>query len=209
MLPSVTTSLLTKTPPLKSIRGYSSTFNLAIKAKMAKLFGKVKSVFSRRSKNQEQPPSPDSSSSISPQQSETEAPSYHHAAAAQPPTYQALPSQPRPPASRHSETPSTTFQQQAREIANFQVGGMRRTVGAGGASAYTISYAPTQPTGPPSSTWKQTTDQTTKPSYDHGGYAPSMSEKDDKSRENSNGAAYGRQQEIAEDDEDVWARLAM
>lgn len=176
---------------------------------MAKLIVKVKSVFSRRSKNQEQLPSSNSSSSISPQQIETEAPSYHHAAAAQPPAYQTLPSQPQPPAGRPSKTPPTTFQQQAREIARLQVGGMRRTVGAGGASAYTTSYVPTQPTGPPSSTWKRTTGQTTKPSYGHGGYASSTGDKDGTSQKNSNGAAYGRQQEVAEDDEDIWARLAM
>ncbi|ROV90515.1 hypothetical protein VMCG_09825 [Cytospora schulzeri] len=176
---------------------------------MAKLFVKVKSVFSRRSKDQEQPPTSDSSSSFSHQDYETEAPSYYHAAAAQPPAYQTSVSQSQPPASRHSGTPSTTFHQQAREIAKIQVGGMRRTVGAGGASSFTASYAPTQPTGPPTSTWKTTTSQTTNPSYGHVGYTSDAGEKDGKSQGNPTGAAYGRQQETTEDDEDMWARLAM
>lgn len=175
---------------------------------MAKLFVKFKSVFSRGPKNEEQssPPASDtttSSPSISRQHSETEAPAYYHAAAAQPPAYQTLPSQPLAPESgRPSDAPRTTFQQQAREIAKIQVGGMRRTVGGGGASSFTASYAPVQPTGPPAGTFKSST----------GGQAVNAPVTGEKSsfRGNSDRAAHGRpQQETAEDDEDIWARLAM
>ncbi|KUI72975.1 hypothetical protein VM1G_08278 [Cytospora mali] len=181
---------------------------------MGKLFVKIKNIFSR-SKAQEPYPAnvSTSSSSISHEPSETTAPSYYHAAASQPPAYQSLPSQPNPPASSHSQTPPTTFQQQAREIAKIQVGGLRRNPGAGGASSYFTSYVPTQPTGPPSSAWKQKTDQNAEPSYNRGGINAASDEKD--MRFNADGTAKGSNvthyntQSPSEDDEDMWARLAM
>ncbi|ROV88668.1 hypothetical protein VPNG_10313 [Cytospora leucostoma] len=183
---------------------------------MAKLFLKIKSAFSRSNgREQNSTKTSASSSSESYEQAETAAPSYYHAAAAQPPAYQPLASQPQRPASSHSETPPTTFQQQAREIAKIQVGGMRRTAGAGGASSHLSSYAPSQPTGPPSSILEQRTVHTT-----HSSYASGSDEKKDlqfdangaakaTDQGKPNGTTYDHRQKLSEEDEDMWARLAM
>lgn len=197
---------------------------------MAKLLIKVKSVFSRRPKDEEPSPTSDSSSSISRQHHpETEqAPPYHHAAASQPPAYhqyspsssplsspQAPPQQPQQPAGRGgaSDAPPRTFHQQAREIAKMQVGGMRRTVGGGGASSFTASYAPVQPTGPPGHLAPPGTNSSS--SYGRrGNYAPGGSAGEKSTFQgNDHGAAarghHHQQEPAVEDDEDVWARMAM
>lgn len=184
--------------------------------RMAKFFLKIKSACSRSNAREQN--STNTSASSSPEshgQAETAAPSYYHAAAAQPPAYQPLASQPQRPASSHSETPPTTFQQRAREIAKIQVGGMRRTAGAGGASSHLGSYAPSQPTGPPASILEQRTVHTTQPSYGRGSDekkdlqfdANGAAKGTDQGKPNE--ATYDHRQKLSEEDEDMWARLAM
>ena len=177
---------------------------------MGKLFVKVKNAFSR-SKDLEQCPTNTSEStcSISPQSSENTAPSYHHAAASQPPAYQPLPTQPQPPVNANPTAPRSTFQEQAREIAKIQVGGLRRTDGAGGASSYFTSYAPVQPTGPPPSACMHKPSQSTDSAYSH-----SSDEKKDGAasgtrQETPGGKTWDHRQKLSEEDEDLWSRMAM
>lgn len=190
-------------------------------ARMARILAKVKKIFSRP-KNLE--PASSNASSVDTsydagRRPSTATPSYHHAAAVQPPAYR-TPPQLQPPAT--SPSPPTTFQQQARHIAQFQVGGMRRTRGG---SSYLPSYESTQTSGASSSGWTRpygSMDQTTMSSYGHDGdTALDTTEKKDMPvpghRQHArstwqgkpNGTAYDRREELTEEDESMWARLSM
>ncbi|KAG6358986.1 hypothetical protein INS49_012506 [Diaporthe citri] len=190
---------------------------------MARILAKVKKIFSRP-KNLE--PASSNASSVDTSydaghRPSTATPSYHHAAAVQPPAYRSPP-QLQPHAT--SPSPPTTFQQQARQIAQFQVGGMRRTRGG---SSYLPSYESTQTSGGVSSSgWTRpsygSVDQTTMSSYGHDGdTALDTTEKKDMHvpghRQHArstwqgkpNGTAYDRREELTEEDESMWARLSM
>lgn len=193
-------------------------------AKMARIFAKVKKIFSRP-KNLE--PASSNASSVDTSydaghRPSTATPSYHHAAAVQPPAYR-CPPQLQAPATDPSPPP-TTFQQQARHIAQFQVGGMRRTRGG---SSYLPSYESTQTSGASSSGWTRpygSLDQTTMSSYGNDGDTAvelDTTEKKDLPvpghRQHArstwqgkpNGTAYDRREELTEEDESMWARLSM
>lgn len=193
-----------------------------ITAKMARILAKVKKIFSRP-KNIE--PASSNASSVDTSydaghRPSTATPSYHHAAAVQPPAYR---SPPQLQAHATSPSPPTTFQQQAKHIAQFQVGGMRRTRGG---SSYLPSYESTQTSGASSSGWTRpsygSVDQTTMSSYaPDGDTLLDTSEKKDMPvpghRQHArstwqgkpNGTAYDRREELTEEDEDMWARLSM
>ncbi|KAG8168984.1 hypothetical protein KVR01_001733 [Diaporthe batatas] len=193
-------------------------------AKMARIFARVKKVFSRP-KNLEPASSNASSidtSSAASRRPSTAAPSYHHAAAVQPPAYRSPPHLHDDGTTSTSPAP-TTFQQQASHIAHFQVGGMRRTRDG---SSYLSSYESTQTSGASSSGW-------TRPSYASAGATTMTSHGHDSNtaldttekkhmhypshRQHAtstwqgkpNGTAYDRREELTEEDEDTWARLMM
>ncbi|KAI3399604.1 hypothetical protein diail_6243 [Diaporthe ilicicola] len=195
---------------------------------MARIFAKVKKIFSRP-KALEAASSDASSETLSydaNQRPSTATPSYHHAAAVQPPAYRSHPQLQPPAGTPSSQQAPSTFHQQARQIAQMQVGGMRRTREA---SSYLTSYESTAPTtGAASSAaaWTQpsyaSVDQTTLSSYGHDGdTAPGTGEKKDMHasgpRQNTkstwqgkpNGTAYDRREELTEEDEDMWARLCL
>ncbi|KAK2615519.1 hypothetical protein N8I77_002269 [Diaporthe amygdali] len=191
---------------------------------MARIFAKVKKIFSRP-KDLEAASSNASTASSTfdadPRPS-TATPSYHHAAAVQPPAYR-CPPQLQAPATSPSQAAASNFNQQARQIAQFQVGGMRRTRGT---SSYLTSYESTQTSGASSSAWTRpsygSVDQTTMSSYGHDGdNALDADEKKDMHANHHrqharstwqgkpNGTAYDRREELTEQDEDMWARLSM
>lgn len=195
-------------------------------AKMARILAKVKKIFSRP-KNLE--PASSNASSIDTScdaghRPSTSAPSYHHAAAVQPPAYR-CPPQLQPHATSPSPPP-TTFQQQARHIAQMQVGGMRRTRGA---SSYLPSYESTQTSGASSSGWTRPSygsgDQTTMSSMTCGHDGDTALDTTEKKGDmpvpghrqqyrstwqgKPNGTAYDRREELTEEDESMWARLSM
>ncbi|KAL1852757.1 hypothetical protein Daus18300_012088 [Diaporthe australafricana] len=207
---------------------------------MARILAKVKKIFSRPKSLEAASSNASSASSsydaIENPRPSTATPSYQHAAAVQPPAYRCGP-QLQPPATSHSSQAPASFQEQARKIAQFQVGGMRRTRGA---SSYLTSYESTQTTGTgaaSSSAWTRpsyaSVDQTTMSSYgqhesDTGAAPPSssntggMDEKKDMHvngghhhhprstwQGKPNGTAYDRREELTEADEDMWANLAM
>lgn len=201
----------------------------AITAKMARILAKVKKIFSRPKTFE---PASSNASSVdttydSGDRPSTATPSYHHAAAVQPPGYRTPPKLLHAPATSPSPAP-TTFQQQARQISQFQVGGMRRTRGG---SSYLPSYESTQTSGGASSSgWTRPTyssaDQTTMSSYGYDGdTAVDTTEKKDTHvpggghhhqqharstwQGKPNGTAYDRREELTEEDEDMWARMAM
>lgn len=201
-----------------------TTFVTVLSRKMARILARVKKVFSRP-KNFE--PASSNASSIdtsddASRRPSTAAPSYHHAAAVQPPAYRCPPQLHEEPTTSASPAP-TTFQQQAKHIAQFQVGGMRRTRGG---SSYLPSYESTQTSGASSSGWTRpsyaSVDATTITSYGHdsnttlhatekkdmhfpGNRQPATSTWKGK----PNGTAYDRREELTEEDEDMWARMAM
>lgn len=202
-----------------------TTSDTLLGAKMARIFARVKKVFTRP-KNIEPASSNASSidtSSDASRRPSTATPSYHHAAAVQPPAY---PSPPRlqQDATTSTSPASTTFQQQAKHIAQFQVGGMRRTRDG---SSYLSSYESTQTSGASSSGWTRpsyaSAGATTMTSYGHDSNttALGMTEKRDMHypghhqhststwQGKPNGTAYDRRQELTEEDEDTWARLMM
>lgn len=210
--------------PIKWNKRESQTASVTIlTAKMVRILAKVKKIFSRP-KNLE--PASSNASSVDTSydanhRPSTATPSYHHAAAVQPPTYR-CPTQLQPSATNPSPAP-TTFQQQARQIAQMQVGGMRRTRGE---SPYLPSYESTQTSGASSSGWSQprygSVDQTTMSSYGHDDdtmlgttekkdmHAPGHRQHARSTWQGKpNGTAYDRREELTEVDEDMWARLSM
>ncbi|KKY39631.1 hypothetical protein UCDDA912_g00335 [Diaporthe ampelina] len=191
---------------------------------MAEILAKVKKIFSRPKTLE---PASSNASSVDTSYDAGDRPStatlaYHHAAAVQPPAYR-CPPQLQPSATSPSPAP-TTFHQQARHIAKFQVGGMRR---ARGGPSYLPSYESTQtPTGASSSGWTRpsygSVGETTMSSYGHDGdTAPDTAENKDMHvpghRQHArstwqgkpNGTAYDRREELTEEDESMWARLSM
>jgi hypothetical protein len=195
-----------------------------VNTKMARLLARVKKVFIR-SKAIEPASSNVSTIDISSEaghRPSTAAPSYHHAAAVQPPSYRCPPQLQEDLTTNPGPVP-TTFQQQARQIAQFQVGGMRRNRGG---SSYLPSYESTQISGASSSGWTRpsyaSVDATTITSYgnDSNTTLPTADKKDmhlPGPRQHAtstwqgkpNGTAYDRREELTEDDEDTWARLMM
>lgn len=102
-------------------------------------------------------------------------------------------------------------QQRADEIAQIQVAGMRRTAGSG----YVPAYAH-RTTGPdPDAVSSRPYDQTTVSSYGINGKAwgedkyEKQPQTDSAWRGKPVGKQYDRREELTEEDEDMWARMAM
>ncbi|KAH8785199.1 hypothetical protein F5883DRAFT_83941 [Diaporthe sp. PMI_573] len=201
-----------------------TTFVTVLTAKMARILARVKKVFSRPKKLE---PASSNASSIDAssdagRRPSTATPSYHHAAAVQPPAYRCPPQLQEDLTTNPAPAP-TTFQQQARHIAQLQVGGMRRTRGG---SSYLPSYESTQTSGASSSGWTRpsyaSVDATTMTSYGHDSNTTlHTTEKKDMHfpgprqhatstwKGKPNGTAYDRREELTEEDEDTWARMMM
>lgn len=119
----------------------------------------------------------------------------------------------------------TPFQIQARQIAQMPVPGMRRTTGPGNVSSYMSSYETMQSPGRSASSWNQstTTDSRTTISsgdttmVDNTHYIHPDKEVPIHARVSAkgawqgkpNGTPYDRREELTEEDEDMWARMAM
>ncbi|POS77344.1 hypothetical protein DHEL01_v204267 [Diaporthe helianthi] len=193
---------------------------------MARILARFKKVFSRP-KNESEPASSNASSidasSDASRRPSTATPSYHHAAAVQPPAYRSPPQKLHEDATTSTSPAPTSFQQNAKHIAQFQVGGMRHTRDG---LSYLSSYESAQTSGASSSGWTRpsyaSAGATTLTSYGHdsntaldtadnkdmhypGHRLPATSTWQGKPK----GTAYDRRQELTEEDEDTWARLMM
>ena len=105
----------------------------------------------------------------------------------------------------------SAFHQRADEIAQIQVAGMRRTAGGGYVHAYANRTA-----GPdPDAITSRPYDQTTVSSYGTNGKAWGEDKYEKQPRADSAwrgkpiGKQYDRREELTEEDEDMWARIAM
>ncbi|PSR90309.1 hypothetical protein BD289DRAFT_221703 [Coniella lustricola] len=123
-----------------------------------------------------------------------------------------------------SEKPAqeTLFQQQARQIAQIPVAGMQRTAGTGPATNFVTTYAPVQARGPGATA---ATPPAHQPGADNATYSTDATlvtdsgDREDKDglgkntasawKGKPNGTAYDSRQELTEEDEDMWARMAM
>ncbi|KAJ4418706.1 hypothetical protein N0V82_005377 [Gnomoniopsis sp. IMI 355080] len=130
---------------------------------------------------------------------------------------------------QRQESPSSSFHDKAQEIAQIPVSGMLRTPGPGQTSSYISSYQPVQSKGPnaagrnPSQNAGReaqgaanadtdTTDDTLVGSAadsekKEGGYGHDANKSTWQGK--PNGTVYDRRTELTEEDEDMWARLAM
>lgn len=114
----------------------------------------------------------------------------------------------------------TPFQQQARQIAQIPVAGMRRTTAPGG-GAYVASYQTAQhpnPRASPSAPKTMPSNSTMASSHDTTvvGVEEHFAPRDDKMapaaapwQGKPTGTPYDRRTELTEEDEDTWARMAM
>lgn len=142
-----------------------------------------------------------------------------------PPTASARPHRHAPEHVRPGAQPSCAFHDQAQRIAQTPVGGLRRNPGVGQTSSFIISYQPAHSKGPHAAcetasnardgraaTFETgcTEDTLVGSAMDlekKGGYGPDANKSTWQGK--PNGTAYDRREELTEEDEDMWARLAM